>query len=396
MLDKQVCPNCGQLYDTGLTNCPLCNAAAQVIETEGPGPRKRITEAERKQRRADRKEAEQEARRRRKDEQLLQDAEEERQLEEASQRRKEERRRRKEAKKAAKRGDAPAGETEEQPEPNPAPTPVVTPGPARTKQRPVVREVQEKRDRTRTPRIFLILSVILLTATLAIGGSYLLWKLDLVEIPYYDALLAKKQAAEAPQSLTPGGSETPAGSTAAPDTEPFRTGVNCTALTLGESEITLTHSGDQTQITTVVEPSDTTDERIFQTSDESVVKVSPVGIVTAVSSGSAVITVTCGAKAAQCTVLCDFEDASDQTDPVKVDHLALNKDDMTFFSAGESYVLTVTNVPAGTRVEWKSMDEAVATVDENGHVEAVGGGTTRVIAVVDGLQAECWVRCRFE
>ena len=125
-------------------------------------------------------------------------------------------------------------------------------------------------------------------------------------------------------------------------------------------------------------------------------RVSSTSAAAAVSSGSAVITVTCGAKAAQCTVLCDFEDASDQTAPVKVDHLALNKDDMTFFSAGESYVLTVTNVPAGTRVEWKSMDEAVATVDENGHVEAVGGGTTRVIAVVDGLQAECWVRCRFE
>ena len=400
MLDKQVCPNCGQLYDTGLTNCPLCGAAAQVIEVEGPGPRKRITEAERKQRRADRKEAEQEARRRRKDEQMLQDAEEERQLEEASQRRKEERRRKKEAKKAAKHPETPV-EAEEapapapQPAPTPVPTPVVTPGPARTKQRPAVQELRMKKDRTRTPRIFLVLSMILLIATLAVGGSYLLWKLDVVEIPWYDQLLEKKQAKEAASPVVPGETDAP-GSTETPETEPFRPGVNCTALSLGETEITLTHAGDQTQITTTVEPSDTTDERIFQTSDENVVKVSPVGIVTAVSPGTAVITVTCGSKAAQCTIICEFEEVSDQTDSVKVDHLSLNKDDMTFFSAGESYVLTVTNVPAGTHVTWKTMDEAVATVDENGRVEAVGAGTTRVLAIVDDLQAECWVRCRFE
>ena len=79
-----------------------------------------------------------------------------------------------------------------------------------------------------------------------------------------------------------------------------------------------------------------------------------------------------------------------------MDHLSLNKDDMTFFNPGENYVLTVTNVPAGTFVEWKTMDESIATVDENGQVVAVGPGTTRVLAIVDDLQAECWVRCRFE
>ena len=69
---------------------------------------------------------------------------------------------------------------------------------------------------------------------------------------------------------------------------------------------------------------------------------------------------------------------------------------MTFFAAGENYVLSVTNVPAGTTVEWRSLDESIATVDANGHVKAVGPGTTRVIATVGNLSAECWVRCRFE
>ena len=65
MINKNVCPNCGQLYDTELARCPLCGTAPQVVDTDAPVQRRRITEAERRQRRAERKEAEQEARRRR-------------------------------------------------------------------------------------------------------------------------------------------------------------------------------------------------------------------------------------------------------------------------------------------------------------------------------------------
>ena len=111
MLNKNVCPNCGQLYDTNLSKCPLCGTAPQVVDTADPVQRKRITEAERKQRRAERKEAEQEARRRRKDAQFMRDADEERALEEEEARRKEEKRRRKEEKRAARRGSEAPEET---------------------------------------------------------------------------------------------------------------------------------------------------------------------------------------------------------------------------------------------------------------------------------------------
>ena len=391
MSDQRVCPRCGQVFDSELEKCPLCDKPAQVYNGEPVQQRKRLTDAERRQRRAERKEADAEARLRRKEEKILQDAEEERRIEEEHQRRKEEKRRQKEARRPAKEQTLPAEEEEEE---TTSYTPVITPGPDRTKQRPTVREVDARRDRTRTPRIFLILSTLVLLATLIVGGSYLLWKLDVVDIPIYDELLAKKLAAEGAPSQNPG--ESGAQQTESTGTEPFRPRVNCTALTLDQSQITLTHAGDQTQLTTVVEPADTTDERIFQSSDDAVVKVSQVGIVTAVAPGSAVITVTCGANAAQCTVICEFEDVSETTDTSTIDHLALNKDDMTFFNPGENYALRVTNVPGDTEISWKSLDETIATVDENGYVTAVGPGTTRVIATVDGLSAECWVRCRFE
>jgi hypothetical protein len=59
-------------------------------------------------------------------------------------------------------------------------------------------------------------------------------------------------------------------------------------------------------------------------------------------------------------------------------------------------VLSVTNVPIGTPVSWRSLGEAVCTVDAGGHVVAVGSGTTRVYATVGEKETFCWVRCKFE
>ena len=374
MLNKNVCPNCGQLYDTNLSKCPLCGTAPQVVDTADPVQRKRITEAERKQRRAERKEAEQEARRRRKDAQFMRDADEERAFEEEEARRKEEKRRLKEEKKAARR----ALETEEEEE-----------GAVRS----AAPEAPRVRDPRRVPRVFLILSALVLLAALLVGGSYLLWKLDVMDLPFYDDLAAKRDA-QSTQSALP--------SSEADDRVPSQTvrpdgsAVACTGITLSQTELVLEKVGDQTQISVTLTPANTTDEYFFSSSDPAVAKVSSVGIVTAVGSGEAVITVNCGSKSAACTVRCGSGEDSTTTEAVAVTELQLIKDDMTFFAAGENYVLSVTNLPAGTPVEWRSLDESIATVDSNGHVTAVGPGTTRVIATVGELSAECWVRCRFE
>ena len=452
MLNKNVCPNCGQLYDTELSKCPLCGAAPQVVEAENPVQRKRITELERKQRRADRKEAEQEARRRRKSDQIVQDAEEERLLEEKAARRKEEKRRMKEEKRAAKQGYSPdeapiIRRNPAEAVPEPVPTPIVTPAPARTVRRPAVQERPVLRDRTRVPRVFLVLSTILLTLAIVVGGTYLLWKKQVVKLPVYDKIFNEHHGEKSPAAPTPSGTEAPVQTEAPTETEaPSRTEAPvvteapveteaptqteapaeteapvvteaptteapaeteapteslaedaCRVLTLNTQEIVLDHLGALGQIIATTEPNPTRDRKSFASSDESVATVSPVGAVTAVGAGSAVITVTCGTQTAQCTVICDFEDPNATTElpPVDVDELILNKDDMTFFGPRENFSLRITNVPADTPITWKSLDEEICTVDESGHVVAVGRGTTRVIATYGDLSASCWVRCRF-
>lgn len=394
MLNKNVCPNCGQLYDTELSKCPLCGTAPQVVDTADPVQRKRITEAERKQRRADRKEAEQEARRRRRDAQFMQDADEERLIEEEEARRKEEKRRMKEEKKAARRaGQLPEDEAPDRDGASEA-VPAFTPAPARDGRGPMAEE-SSVRDRRCVPRVFLILSTVILSAALLVGGSYLLWKTGAVKLPFYDELAAKKDAR--PAEPVPADTADSQAQTQAPASRPGDgSEIPCSALTLGRESIAFTSVGEQVQLIANPAPADTTDELRFVSSDEAVAKVSPVGIVTAIGPGSAVITVSCGDQSASCAVSC--EDASGgetAASTLEVEALTLNKDDMTFFAAGENYVLSVTNVPAGTPVTWESLDESVCTVDAGGHVVAVGEGTTRVFAHVGNLDTFCWVRCRF-
>ena len=418
MINKKVCPNCGQLYDPELPKCPLCGQAPQVVDTDKPVQRHRITEAERRQRRAERRDAELEARRRRKDEQLARDAEEERLLEEEEALRREERRRIKEEKKAQRlqQKQAASGQnremtgeeiavparmaqekTAQQPEepavkermrqtpaPEPVPTPVVTPAPARTKQRPEMQEKAVIRDRGRVPRAFLVLCVVLLTATLMVGTSYLLWKLGTVRLPIYDKLAASKDQTKETAAAHADNSE-----------KPEETKVKCRALSISVSTYEFTQEGDTIQISAKTEPAGLVES--YTSSDESVVVVGEAGLVTAVGPGTATITVSCGDKTVECLISCKWEKVETTLPPdLPEGDIELEMEDMSFKAKGESYVQTVKGLAPGTPVIWSSADESVATVDAGGHIFAVGPGTTTVTATVGNSSASCWVRCNFE
>ena len=385
-MNKNVCPNCGQLYDADLEKCPLCGTAAQVVEAGSA--------ALRKQRRAERKEAE-----RQKNDSFDQESEEDL-LEEEAARKREEKRMRKEAKRAVQTVEA------EESERVPAPA-AITPGAYQTGgRRPAVQEEYIRKDRSRVPRFFLVVSFLLLLAAMAVGGTYLLWKKDIVKLPIYDNLFEKYHSTEAPiETGEPAATDTvqAAASSSAVDTEtvdPYSGAKPCTGMTLSMTELTLTYRNDLEQIVATVEPRDTTDQRTYVSSDENVAKVTSVGVVTAVNPGTATITVTCGKQTATCTVTCDFSDETEapQDVTVDVDSLELNDTDMdiTFFNPGENFTLSVTNIPVGTPVTWTSQDPAIATVDDGGHVVAVSKGTTKVLAKVGDLTAECWVRCNFK
>lgn len=77
--------------------------------------------------------------------------------------------------------------------------------------------------------------------------------------------------------------------------------VPCTGISLNKSTTSITSIGDTETLTATVTPSDTTDQIVWSSSDNTVATVSN-GTVTAVGLGSAVITATCGNYSATCTV----------------------------------------------------------------------------------------------
>lgn len=336
MLNKIVCPKCGQLYASGEAKCPLCGQPTQAQpQPEAPVQRKRMTEVERRahqrklrQEAADKRRTEREARR-------AADAEEERRLEEEEEKERLEKKRRR----LKRRGFTDAEidrlfKTDSE-------------------------RVAGNAERTRIPRGLLVATVLVLLLSIAVGTTYLVMKLN-----------------------------------GAFDTGSAASG---THLTLSAQTLRFSAPGETAALEYSIAPADSVQTVTFESSDKTVASVGELGVVTAVGEGSAVITVRCGETSATCTVECSFTAESEQdTALVLPDGLQLSKTDITFFNPKESIYLHAENLPNGVEIVWSSSDESVATVESNGHVVAVGAGTCNITATAGQYSASCIVRCNFK
>ena len=186
----------------------------------------------------------------------------------------------------------------------------------------------------------------------------------------------------------------------APASEAEQALIPCTALAVDATELVLTEEGQTVQIHTAVEPADTTDRLIFSVDNSAVVSVTQSGSVVAKAPGEANITVICGGYIAYCRAICDFGPAaSGETDtdaePETGEPLKISAEDISFFEKGENTTLQLTGGD-GSEPKWRSEDSSVATVDETGHVVAVGSGTINITATVGDETVTCIVRCQFE
>lgn len=206
--------------------------------------------------------------------------------------------------------------------------------------------------------------------------------------------------------------------TQAPETTvPVETGVPCIGLSVSETEVRFSEAGRAWMLAVATTPADTTDVLTLTSSDESVVKVSNDGVLTAVGPGTATVTITCGDVSRSCQVICDFTEEttapSETTEPVettepeettkptepKGEGLKISHTDVSFFGKGESFRLTVkyngeTVSPAVC--SFSVADDTICTVESNGKVTAVSGGTTTVTVTYNGETAKCTVRCKIE
>lgn len=153
-----------------------------------------------------------------------------------------------------------------------------------------------------------------------------------------------------------------------------------TEITLDKTAVDMYVGDEQTIVATVVPQG--TKSATFASSDETIATVDNNGKVVAIKAGSATITATVDKITAQCTV----------TVYNKATAIALDIQSIDMYS-GETHTLVVTATPSeGIRqVSFATLDEKVATVDENGVITAVGAGSTTITATLDDVTASVTV-----
>ncbi len=176
--------------------------------------------------------------------------------------------------------------------------------------------------------------------------------------------------------------------------------IPCESIQLDVANITFDKLNTSRMIYATPSPANTTDTITYKSDNESVATVTPDGKVTAVGSGQATITITCGKAIAKCTVASTAEDPTADTQNTTTpstteskETLRLNRQDITFKSAGDTWVLYNGNI-GKTQITWSSDDPSVAKF-EGGKVTAVGGGMTKVHAEYNGQKVSCIIRCTF-
>ena len=156
------------------------------------------------------------------------------------------------------------------------------------------------------------------------------------------------------------------------------------SVTLNLSETTL-KSGETLQLTAELRPENATYKSVtWSSSDAGVATTGENGLITAVSVGTAVITVTtANGLTAECEVT---------VVPTPVESVTLNHIEATLKS-GETLQLTATLRPENATdksITWSSSDAGVATVDENGLVSAVSIGSAVIkVTNIHGISDEC-------
>ena len=159
--------------------------------------------------------------------------------------------------------------------------------------------------------------------------------------------------------------------------------VPATGLTITDNNITLNKDSYRT-LTTVLEPSDTTDTISWSSDPTSVATVDENGKVTAVGTGDATITATINGISKTATVHVILPATGITIDGV----------DPLVLQLGATGTLTAQIEPSGSTdsINWTCEPAGVITINNSGEYEAVGTGTTTVTATVGSVHDTMTVR----
>ena len=159
-----------------------------------------------------------------------------------------------------------------------------------------------------------------------------------------------------------------------------------TSISLDKTSYSL-KAGETVTLTATVNPDDATDKTVTWTTSDATIATVVNGVVTAKKVGTAPITAKAGDKTATCEIT---------VEPFHVTGISLDRTSLTL-NVEDNQILTATITPENATdktIIWTSSDNSVATVDSNGKVSAIKGGTTTITAKTQdgGKTATCSVK----
>ena len=166
----------------------------------------------------------------------------------------------------------------------------------------------------------------------------------------------------------------------------MKTDIPVESITLDKNYLELTEGGTGT-ITATVKPDNATNKTVTWSSNNPLIaSVDQNGTVTGQAEGTTTITAKAGGKTATCTVTV-------KKGVVAVESITL---DITsaILNTGETLTLIATVKPdnaTNKTVTWSSNNTSIATVDQNGKITAMGGGTATITAKAGDKSATCAV-----
>ena len=154
-----------------------------------------------------------------------------------------------------------------------------------------------------------------------------------------------------------------------------------TGIKVSQDTLMLTKKDETAQLSAEVIPSYADNTRVtWKSSDENVATVDEKGKVTAVGNGTATITATSVNGNYTATVAVTVKI------PVEIEKISIESEKETLTKIGESTELKVKIEPENADAQkliWKSDNEMIAAVDENGKVTAIGNGTAIITVTTE-------------
>lgn len=180
--------------------------------------------------------------------------------------------------------------------------------------------------------------------------------------------------------------------------------ISVTGITVNPTSAELTE-GESVTITATVAPSDATNKNVQWSSSNPDIQVSNGTVTTSFKPGAATTSVGGRLVLGKGTITATTEDGGKTATceitvfakTIAVTSISMSTDEL-FLEKGQSFKLEATVLPDNASektVQWTSSDTSIATVDQNGTVNAIAAGKTTVMASAGGVSASCAVTVVF-